>query len=253
MNDVYLIDLDGTIFSGTRCMLGSKEWISYLLQSQIPFVFLTNNSKRTPKQLVAFMKTIGFEGLSEKHFFTSAMATASYLQRNFSQRKVWYIGELGLEEALSQYGFTFVSDSPDFVVIGLNENANYALYSKAVNHIRNGAIFVATNTDRLLAKENGFVCGNGAIVHMLEYATCIESIKIGKPNPIMLKEALRYLNQEHSTPHIVGDNLETDIMLGIRAGVSSILVGGGVHTFEDIQRLQIQPTRYISNLLELLP
>lgn len=247
-----LLDLDGTMYRGTQIMEGGKELISALQKQGHQYLFLTNNSKRTQLQNVAHMEQMGYTGLKPTDFFTSAMAAAIYARKHYTQRNAYYIGEAGLKEALLQEGFTLVEDDPDIVFIGLDQNADYHKYSKAVNALANGAILIGTNHDRLLAQPNGFALGNGSVVAMMEYASGQKSPCIGKPYAPILEEALAYLGCDKEAVMLVGDNLETDIKLGVDQGVETAFVLGGVHTQKDIERLQIHPDHILKSLYDLL-
>lgn len=251
----YMIDLDGTMFHGTRIVDGAKEWIDYLLAQKIPFIFLTNNSSRTPSQAAKHMLDMGFEGIEPKHFYTSAMASASYIRKTYPERKAYYIGELGLREALEQEGFTLVNGTDmtaDFVFIGLDRKATYETYSDAVKQLVKGAVLVGTNNDRILLSEKGANVGNGSVVALFEHVIHKESIKIGKPYEPILTEALAFMGLEKEDVVIVGDNLETDIALGERFKVETLLVLTGVHRREDVAVYNIHPTHIIDNLKEMI-
>lgn len=253
MRKMYFLDLDGTMYRGSKIQEGGKEFIDYLHETGQPYLFLTNNSMRSKEQNVAHMKEMGYCNIRPESFFTSAMAAALYIRKQYTQRKVWFIGEDGLKEALLEQGFILCEDEqPDFVFVGLEREADYKKYSQAIDYLLNGAILVGTNNDRILAKPTGYTIGNGAIVAMLEYASSQVSPCIGKPHEPMLKEALAYTGRTKDEIILVGDNLETDIKLGVDNQVESILVLGGVHNEEDIKRLQIYPNKTIRNLCELI-
>ncbi|MDD6467300.1 MAG: HAD-IIA family hydrolase [Erysipelotrichaceae bacterium] len=251
----YMIDLDGTMFHGKRIVDGAKEWIDDLLAHNIPFIFLTNNSSRTPMQAAQHMLDMGFEHIEPKHFYTSAMAAASYIAANYTQRKVFCIGEQGLRQALQDLGFVLVNDTEevaDFVFVGLDRQATYETYSKAVKHLVKGAMLVGTNNDRILLSEKGANVGNGSVVALFEHVIGKESVKIGKPHEPILKEALKYMNLKKEDVIIVGDNLETDIALGEKFKVETLLVLTGVHQRKDVEALNIHPTHIVDNLRELI-
>lgn len=252
MKKTYLIDLDGTMYRGSEIIEGAKEFINYLLKKDIPFCFLTNNAMRTKKQNVEHMENMGFTGIKEEHFFTSSMAAAKYIAKQSSDRNAWMIGQDGLREALLDEGFTITKDHADYVFVGLDRSATYQTYSEAIEVLLQGAKLVGTNSDRLLAKPNGFQVGNGSVVHMFEYATGQVSPKIGKPYAPILEECLNYFHLNKDEAIILGDNLETDILLGVHHHVESIMVTSGVHQEEDIERLQIKPDRIIHSLFELI-
>lgn len=253
MEKMYFLDLDGTMYRGNQIQEGGKALLSYLQKHNQPYLFLTNNSSRTGKQNVEHMERMGYTGIKPEDFFTSAMAASIYVRNHFCERKAFYIGEDGLKEALLNQGFSIVEDEqPDFVFVGLDKHATYLRYSKAIDYLINGAKLIGTNHDRILAQANGYHVGNGAIVTMFEYASSQESPKIGKPHAPILEAALAYCGKNKNEIIIVGDNLETDIALGVAHGVESIMVLGGVHTVNDIDRLQIQPDRVIERLSDLI-
>ena len=249
---IYLIDLDGTMYKGSTIIDGAKEFIDYLLETKQPFLFLTNNSSRTLAQNVAHMEQMGFEGIKKEHFFTSAMAAAAHIAKHSDKRKCDYVGMDGLKEALENKGFEIVDENADFLFVGLDRSGSYATYSKKLQHLLHGAKLVGTNSDRLLANDKGFNVGNGAIVAMFEYASGQKSEAIGKPHAPILEEALAHLKQSKHSCAIIGDNLETDILLGVNHDVETIFVTTGVHSIEDCDRLQIEPTVTISTLQSLI-
>lgn len=248
----YLIDLDGTMYRGSEIIEGAKEFIDTLIECKQPFVFLTNNAKRTRRQNVEHMEQMGFTGIREEHFFTSSMAAAKYAATHYEGRIAWYIGQDGLKEALEDNGFTIDEEHVDCVFVGLDNTGTYEKYSKALGFLLQGAKLIGTNNDRLLAQPGGFHMGNGSIVAMFEYATGQESPKIGKPYAPILEEALRYFGLRKEDAVIIGDNLETDILLGVNNGVETAFVTSGVHTREDVERLQIYPTCTVDDLRDLL-
>lgn len=246
-----LLDLDGTMYRGSKMMKGGKELMEALHQNQQRYLFLTNNSKRTRKQNVEHMEKMGYIGIRKQDFFTSAMAAAIYVRKHYEKRKVFMIGEEGLREALLEQGFLFDDENPDFVFVGLDQKGNYQKYSHAVNALINGAVLIGTNDDRILAQENGFMLGNGSVVAMMEYASNQKSPCIGKPHAPILTEALETAQLNKDEVLLVGDNLETDILLGKQNGVETVLVLGGVHTQADCDRLGIYPDHIVSDLNQL--
>lgn len=247
----YIIDLDGTMYSGSKNIDGAREFIDYLQSKNLPYIFLTNNATRTKKQAKEHMLNLGFKNIKEEDFFTSAMATAKFIAKNYPGKKCFMLGESGLEEALKEWNFDIVQENANFVVIGLDRNATYKKYSDALHNILAGAKFIATNPDRLLANNGTFDIGNGAVIDMLEYASGIEAIKIGKPYQIILDILLEEKKLKKEDIILLGDNLETDIKLGYNADVETIMVCSGVHTEKDIDRLKVYPSKVVKNLKEL--
>lgn len=253
----YLIDLDGTMYSGNKNIDGAKEFINYLQKNNFPYIFLTNNATRTKKQIKEHMLNLGFKNIKEEDFFTSAMASAKYVARNFNNKTCFVIGEEGLIEALKNENFEVIEDDidkkiADFVFVGLDRVGEYKKYSRALHHIINGAKLVATNTDRLLSNNNSFDLGNGSIVAMFEYASNTQSLKIGKPYPIILDILLEEFSLKKEDLILIGDNLETDIKLGYDSKIETIMVCSGVHTEKDIDILKVYPNKVIENLKELI-
>lgn len=252
MSKVYLIDLDGTMYRGTKQIEGANVFIEELQKRGATFYFLTNNSKRTKKQNVEHMEQLGFKNIKEEQFFTSAMAATCYAKKHMKGNRAYYIGEDGLHEALLENGFEICEDDVDLVFVGLDNQATYEKYSKALGYLINGAKLIGTNDDRMLPQPDGFKIGNGSIVHMFEYASGQTSPKIGKPHDVILEEALAYLGCEKKDVVLIGDNLETDILLGVRNDIETVFVTSGVHQEEDMKRLDIHPTRIVHDLRELL-
>lgn len=249
----YFIDLDGTMYRGTSVIDGAIEWINYLLKHKQPFIFLTNNSSRTQEQACNHMLKMGFKGIKPEHFYTSAMAAADKIAKDYPTKKdAYYIGEDGIKEALLKKGFTINPKRADFLFIGLDRNATFQEYSFALRLAHDGAKLVGTNNDRILLSEKGVNIGNGSVVAMFEYATQTEAIKIGKPHSAIVEGALRYADVSRQDVIIVGDNLETDILCGNNAGIETVFVTTGVHNMEDCYRLDIKPTYIVADVRGLI-
>ena len=248
----YLLDLDGTMYCGDTLIEGARIFVDWLLASGRSFLFLTNNATRTARQNVAHMEKLGYRGIREEHFFTSAMASARYVARHSKRRRAFVIGMEGLREALTKEGFTIVECDAELVFVGLDKHADYRRYSDALSELLKGAKLIGTNADRIIATSAGFDVGNGSIVAMLEYASGQRSPKIGKPCAPILLLALEQLQLTKEDVVIVGDNLETDIALGASQGVETVLVTTGVHQRADMERLQIYADHVIDDLRELI-
>ena len=248
----YIIDLDGTMYSGSTNIDGAREFIDYLHSKNLPYIFLTNNATRTKKQAKEHMLNLGFKDIKEEDFFTSAMATAQYIAKNYTEKKCFIVGESGLEEAMKECNLELVQENANFVVVGLDRNATYKKYSEALHNILAGAKFIATNPDRLLANNGTFDIGNGAVIDMLEYASGVEAVKVGKPYQTILNILLEEKKLKKEDIILLGDNLETDIKLGYDARIETIMVCSGVHTEKDIDRLKVYPTKVVKNLRELI-
>ena len=215
-------------------------------------VSLTNNSMRTPQENVKHMEDMGYTNIEPSMFYNSAMAACQYVKKHYDGNRAYYIGKQGMKDALNQEGFIIDDENPDFVFIGLDKDATYASYSKALSLILNGAKIIGTNNDRILAKPGGFEVGNGSVVDMFEYAANQKSPRIGKPNRAILDLCLEYFGLKEDEIILIGDNLETDIKLGYEQNIETVLVQTGVHTKEDIEQLKIYPTHVVNTLMDLV-
>lgn len=249
---MYLIDLDGTMYRESMMIDGAKDFIDECIANGESFAFLTNNASRTKQENADHMLKMGFQGIKPEQFFTSAMGAARYVKHLGIGQRAFYIGQAGLKEALLDNDFILCDSDVQVVFVGLDVHADYRMYSKALDFLLKGARLIGTNSDRLIAQPSGFHMGNGAIVKMFEYASGQISPQIGKPYAPMLSESMAYFkcNKNHVT--IIGDNLETDIVMGLTQGINSIFVTSGVHNKEDMERMQIHPSKVVENLKELL-
>ncbi len=247
-----IFDLDGTMYRGTQIIETAKQFLDVCIQKNIPFIFLTNNSMRTQEENVAHMEQMGYQNIKPSLFYNSAMASVQYVLDMDGPSTAFYIGKAGMRQALLDGGFTITQDHPKYVFVGLNKDLSYKEYSQALTYVLDGATLIGTNKDRILAKPGGFEMGNGSIVAMFEYATQQTSPDIAKPHPRMLKYCLQHFRLQKDEVILVGDNLETDILLGSRCGVETIFVQTGVHQKEDVDRLQIYPTHIVQNLMECM-
>lgn len=247
----YILDLDGTMYRGPQPIEAGIRFIDALHEKGIPYLFMTNNSMRTPAENAKHMLDMGYRYIEPEQFYNSAMASAAYVRKHFDGNKAAYIGQKGMSEALEDEDFEIVDKDPDFLFVGLDKTMDYAGYSKALTHVLNGAKLVGTNKDRVLAKPGGFEVGNGSVVALFEYASGQASPEIAKPHAPILELCLEKHGLEKDDVILVGDNLETDIALGYNNGVKTIFVESGVHNRADIDRLCVFPDKVIESLDEL--
>jgi len=245
----YFIDLDGTCFRGTERIEGALEFIKRLDQAGIPYLYLTNNSSRRPEQVAEKMRDFGFPARAEQ-VYSSALATAEYLKEKWGNPSVYVIGEEGLMDAIQSVGLTITDQEPDVVVVGLDRAFSYEKMKKACLSIRKGAAFIGTNRDRALPTEEGLLPGSGSLSIAIAAATGVDPMYIGKPEPIIMRYALKKLGVSADEALVVGDNLETDILAGVHAGIDSLLVFTGVTTPEMLKKSDIEPTYAIPHLKE---
>jgi len=236
----YLIDMDGVLVHGNRPVEGANEFIERLRSRECKFLILTNNPIFTPGDLSHRLQTIGL-GIQTEQIFTSAMATAIFLQTQFPNGKAFVIGESGLTEALHNAGYVLTETEPDYVVLGETYSYNFDRITKAVRHIANGARFIATNPDPNGPSESGLVPACGAMAALIEKATGKSPFFIGKPNPFMMRAALKYLGVHSEDSVMIGDRMDTDVLAGIQSGLGTILVLSGVTRREQLQDFPYQP------------
>ncbi len=247
----YLIDLDGTIYRGEEVIEGAVEFIQKLNQKKLAHLFVTNNSTLTPEAVVKKLEGFGIE-TQTNHILTSSLATASYLKKEAAHARCFVIGEEGLFQALDQAGFNLVKEKSDYVIIGLDREITYDKLRRAQREISAGAKFISTNGDQSIPTSNGFAPGNGALTSVLTVSTGQKPLFIGKPEGIIMKEALARLKLSREEVLMIGDNYQTDIKAGLQASIDSLLVLTGVTSYESYLKLSEKPTYLAQDLREWL-
>lgn len=247
----YLIDLDGTMYRGTECIQDAVDFVARLRKKGIPYLFVTNNSSKTPEKVAEHLKHFGIE-TDGNEIFTTSMATAEYLYNQHPQSSIFVIGEEGLTTALGDKGFVFNEQDPEAVVIGIDRKITYEKLAKACLAVRNGAMFFSTNGDFALPTERGLLPGNGAITSVISASTQTDPVFIGKPHSIIMEQALKVLGVPKGRTLMIGDNYDTDILAGINFGMDTLLVHTGVTTKEAVMAKKRQPTYAVDTLAEWL-
>ena len=248
----YILDMDGVIYRGNQLIPGAREFIEQLQSGGHRFLFLTNNSQRTPRDFQRKLERMGLN-VPEEHFFTSAMATAAFLHSQKPGGTAFVIGEAGLTHALYQVGYSLTEVEPDYVVLGDTPSYDYAKIVRAVRLIMAGARFITTNPDVTGPEEEGIHPACGALAAPIERATGQQAYYVGKPNPLMMREALRRLNAHSEDSLMIGDRMDTDILSGIGAGMHTVLVLTGVTERDDLRRYSYQPHQVVESLADLTP
>lgn len=245
----YFIDLDGTMYKGTKRIPAAARFIKRLQENNKEILFVTNNSTRTPEFVAQNLTENHGINVTANNVYTTAIATADYLdQIAGSKRKVYIVGESGLRKALASRNFEITDQNPDYVVVGLDSEVTYEKLATAVLLIRAGATFIGTNSDSNLPNQRGMVPGAGSIVKLVEYATQKKPIMIGKPESIIMAMALKRSGLDKKQVVMVGDNYHTDIQAAINFGIDSLLVYSGLSTKEDVAKQKIQPTHQVDSL-----
>lgn len=243
----YLIDLDGTMYNGNEKIKEAAAFVERLRQRKKPFLFLTNNSTSSPYDVSDKLGEVSDVKAYPDEIYTSTKATVAYLKKN-NAKKVFVIGESGLQEALIEAGFELTADKADHVVVGLDREVNYEKFETATLLIKTGAGFIATNPDTNIPTEKGLVPGNGALVGFLETSTQTKATVIGKPEAIIMEAALKELALSKEEVLMVGDNYTTDIQAGIQNDIDTLLVLTGFTKAEDVEKLPVSPTYIVENL-----
>ncbi len=246
----YLVDMDGVLVSGQTMISGAEQFIERLKAKGAKFLVLTNNPLYTPKDLAHNLQRLGLNVPAEL-IFTSAMATARFLQMQRPNGTAFVIGESGLTSALHEAGYIITEHDPDYVVLGETNAYSLESLTKGIRLILNGARFVATNPDPSGPSAEGIVPACGAVAALIEKVTGITPFFVGKPNPLMVRTALNYLGVHSEETVIVGDRMDTDIIGGVQNGMESILVLTGVTKPEDISRYPYIPTHVYDSVAEI--
>ena len=250
MKQGFLIDMDGVLYRGPQMIAGADRFVSELRQREIPFRFLTNNSQRTRRDIVAKLARMGIH-VEQEHVFTCGMATAQFLAEQKPNGTAFVIGEGGLLTSLNRRGYAIVDHDPDFVVVGEGRTFNLEQVEAAVRMIVGGAKLIATNMDPNCPTHNGLRPGCGALVSVLEVATGVKAFSVGKPSPYMMRAARKELGLSSAETTMIGDTMETDILGGVQLGYHTALVLSGGTQPHDVHRYAYQPEITIASIAEL--
>jgi len=247
----FLCDMDGVIYHGNQLLPGVLEFVKWLQSENKRFLFLTNSSERSPRELHYKLHRLGLD-VSEEHFYTSALATATFLASQHPNGSVYVIGESGLTNALYDAGLTNNDINPDYVVVGESHDYTYERICKAVKLVLNGAKLIGTNPDLTGPVEGGLVPATGALMAPIELATSSKAYYVGKPNPLIMRNALKKLGCRREESVIIGDRMDTDIIAGIESEIETILVLTGVSVEADLKRFAYRPNHVLKDLTSLL-
>lgn len=242
--------MDGVLVRGSEPIPGAQQFIERLIEKEIRFAVLTNNPMYTPRDLQRRLTNVGLE-VPHDRLFTSAMATARFLSRQMPDGSAYVIGETGLTTALHDVNYVLTDRDPDYVVLGETTNYSFERISKAVRLVAAGARFIATNPDPSGPSENGIEPACGAMAALIEKATGIAPYFVGKPNPLMMRSALRFLGAHSEEAVMVGDRMDTDIVAGMESGLETILVLTGVTREDEVLRFPYRPTRVLPSIADI--
>lgn len=247
----FIIDMDGVIYHGNKLLPGVTEFLSWLEASEKKYLFLTNASQRTPKELYEKLKRLGIN-VGEEHFYTSALATASFLASQKPNGSAFIIGDAGLIHAMYSVGYTTNNVNPDYVVVGDTSGYNFEKIEQAVNLVLKGARLIGTNPDISGPVENGITPSVKALIAPIEIASGKKAYFVGKPNPLMMRIALRKLGVKREDTIVIGDRMDTDIRCGLESEIDTLLVLSGITSREDIDKYPYRPQYVLNGVADLI-
>ena len=249
--DCWLTDMDGVLVHEGRLIPGADRFIARLQETGRPFLVLTNNSIFTPRDLQFRLRSTGID-LPEEAIWTSALATATFLDDQRPRGSAYVVGEAGLTTALHEIGFVLTDNAPDYVVLGETRTYSFEAVTTAIRLISAGARFVATNPDPTGPSAEGLLPATGAVAALVTRATGVEPYYVGKPNPLMMRAALNRLQAHSETTAMIGDRMDTDVLGGLEAGLRTFLVLTGIVKAEEIDRFPYRPHRVVSSIADLV-
>jgi NagD protein len=250
--ETYLMDMDGVLVRGARLIPGAVEFIERLRAREKSFLILTNNSLYTPRDLQARLARLGLE-VPPEALYTSALATAQFLHSQSPGGTAYVIGEAGLTTALHDVGYVLSDHQPDYMVLGETLSYSFQAITQAIRLISAGARFIATNPDVVGPTDEGLLPATGAVAALIAEATGVRPYFVGKPNPLMMRSALRQLGARSETSAMIGDRMDTDIVAGTETGMRTILVLTGVTQREQVDRFPYRPTLIMDSVAEIEP
>ena len=247
----WLMDMDGVLVREEHAIPGAGRFLERLTELGTPFLVLTNNSIYTRRDLAARLRTSGLE-VPEESIWTSALATARFLDDQRPNGSAFVIGEAGLTTALHEAGYTLTDREPDYVVLGETRTYSFERITRAIRLVGDGARFIATNPDATGPSPDGPLPATGSVAALISRATGIAPYFVGKPNPLMMRSALNAIDAHSETAAMVGDRMDTDVVSGLEAGLEAILVLTGVTTREDAERHPFRPSRIVESIADLI-
>ena len=247
----WLMDMDGVLVREEHAIPGADRFIARLRERGTPFLVLTNNSMYTSRDLAARLRASGLE-VPEEAIWTSALATARFLETQRPQGTAFVIGEAGLTTALHDSGYTLTERSPDYVVLGETRTYSFERITRAIRLIGDGARFIATNPDATGPTADGPLPATGSVAALISRATGVEPYFVGKPNPLMMRSALNAIDAHSETAAMIGDRVDTDVVSGLEAGMETILVLTGITTREDAEIYPYRASRVVDSIADLI-
>ena len=243
--------MDGVLVHEERALPGAAEFLQRLVDRRRRFLVLTNNSIFTPRDLSARLARSGLE-VPEESIWTSALATATFLDNQLQSGSAYVIGEAGLTTALHTVGYTLTDTDPDFVVLGETRTYSFEAITKAIRLVLAGARFIATNPDATGPSTEGPLPATGSVAALITKATGREPYFVGKPNPMMFRSALNRIEAHSESTVMVGDRMDTDVVAGIEAGLDTILVLSGSTSLDEVEKYPFRPGRILQSIADAI-
>jgi 5'-nucleotidase len=247
----WLMDMDGVLVHEEQAIPGADRFLARLRERELPFLVLTNNSIYTRRDLAARLRMSGLE-VPEESIWTSALATAKFLEDQRPGGTAFVIGEAGVTTALHQAGYTMSERDPDYVVLGETRTYSFERITRAIRLIDRGARFIATNPDPIGPTTEGPVPATGSVAALISRATGVQPYFVGKPNPLMMRSALNAIDAHSEETAMIGDRMDTDVVAGLEAGMETVLVLSGVTTPRDAERHPYLPSRIVDSVADLI-
>jgi NagD protein len=249
--DCWLTDMDGVLVHENQAIPGAAELIQQWTDRRNPFLVLTNNSIYTPRDLAARLRASGLS-VPEEAIWTSALATADFLQSQRPNGTAFAVGEAGLLTALHSAGYTLTERDPDYVVLGETRTYSFERIAQAIRLVDGGARFIATNPDPTGPTPDGPLPATGSVAALISRATGVDPYFVGKPNPLMMRSALNAIDAHSETTAMVGDRMDTDVVAGLEAGMHTVLVLTGSTTREQAEAFPYRPSRIVDSIADLV-
>jgi NagD protein len=247
----WLMDMDGVLTREEHTIPGAAEFLDRLQELGTPFLVLTNNSMYTRRDLAARLRRSGLE-VPEQSIWTSALATARFLQDQRPGGSAFVVGEAGLTTALHGHGYTLTDSDPDYVVLGETRTYSFERITRAIRLVTAGARFIATNPDNVGPTPAGPLPATGSVAALISRASGADPYYVGKPNPLMMRSALNAIDAHSEHTAMIGDRMDTDIVSGLEAGLEAILVLTGVTSLPEAERHPYRPSRIVESVAELI-
>ena len=249
--ECWLTDMDGVLVHEGRPVPGAREFLARLTAAGKRFLVLTNNAIYTPGDLHVRLRAAGLD-VPVEAIYTSALATAQFLDDQRPKGSAYVLGEAGLTTALHGVGYVLTDIDPDYVVLGETRTYSFTSITRAIRLINDGARFIATNPDPIGPSAEGALPATGAVAALITKATNVTPYFVGKPNPLMMRSALNTVGGHSETTAMIGDRMDTDVVSGMEAGLYTILVLTGVTSAGDVERFPFRPSRVTDSVADLV-